>query len=118
MKGTIALWLTIALVVAAIPLPVSAGTTVGDSQASYVETGSSDDDDSSINKEFALGLFLVIVAVLLWVGFREDMGWWSGGKGDLRTAESIRSGTPRLVSPDWKNTEGAAGAAVALAWDF
>lgn len=117
MKVTIALWLAVALVVTAMPLPLLAGTGLGDSEASYVEAGSSE-DGSLINKEFALGLFLVIVAVLLWVGFREDMGWWSGGKGGVRTAESVRPGSPHLVSLGWEGGKATAGGAVALAWDF
>lgn len=78
MKRVLLWWLVVALVVAGLPVLARAGSTVDDANAAYVETDSSGgDDDSSLNKEFALGLLVVIVAVLLWVGFREDIGLWS-----------------------------------------
>jgi len=63
-------------------VPCSGGMVVDDSSTATTADGtdsssSGGDDSSSINKEFALGLFIVVVAVLFWVGLKHDFGWSS-----------------------------------------
>ena len=76
---TVSLWLALALVLA-LPWPVLAGSAVESSSTQTVTSNSSDDDDDGIGAEVTLGLFLVVIAVLLWVGFKSDLAWFSADK--------------------------------------
>jgi len=119
MKRWVAALLAAAFLVSGLPLPARAGSTVESSDAANVEVGDSGSSDSSLNKEFALGLFIVAVAVFLWVGFREDVGWWSRSPRQGTAEQEVAAPRCRLV-PLVEETErpSGAGAAVALAWDF
>jgi hypothetical protein len=104
--------LSFCLMLAAQPAGVCAA--VDDSSSTGLQASSSDDDDDDgIGKEATFGLLLVIVAVLVWIGFKSDLDRFTEDEPESRIADASETEPPPAASlyVDFDSMDAAASSA-------